>query len=408
MSEERDASPVQVEEREDLPEQVTFDLAWQSVVVAIASLAVVWLAWVSVRMAATSMAIIVVALFLAMALDPVVHSIDRRIRVGRGWTTVAVISVVSVLIGLFLAIAGPQLVQESANLEKQLPDTIRSLDDLPLVGHQLKDLDLSQKLTDAIDSFSERTGRDDDSSLSGIIATVGIGAAAFFLAFFLVAGALFEGPRLIGDIRSAIPEARRASADSMGRIVYRVLAKYFAGSIVIATLNGMWVAVAALLVGVPLSPVLAVWTALTALIPQLGGLMGFALVFVVSLTEGIGATAIMSVAFLAFMLLSNHILIPTVVGKAVSLSPPVTMLAAIGGFSVGGIVGALFAVPTFGAIKAVAMHVSGREEPEEPDEPHHSRFGLDRLRQWIHHLRHRDDPSSAGPGDERPTPAPTS
>ncbi|MDQ2678984.1 MAG: AI-2E family transporter [Actinomycetota bacterium] len=368
------------------------DLAWQSVVVAIVALLVVWLLWGAVRMASTSMAIIVVALFLGMALDPVVNSIRRRTRLGRGWATVLVISMATLLIGLFLSIAGPQLVKESANLEQQLPATIRSLDDLPLVGHTLKDADLSQKLTDALSSLSERTGGD-GSSISGIVATVGFGVVAFLLAFFLVAGVLFEGPRLIGDIRTAIPVARRDAADEMGRIVYRVLAKYFAGSILIATLNGMWVAVAALVVGVPLSPVLGVWTALTALIPQIGGLMGFALVLVVSLTEGVGATAVMSLAFLAFMLLSNHILIPTVVGKAVSLSPPVTMLAAIGGFSVGGIIGALFAVPTFGAIKAVVMHVSGRDEPDV-EEHHESRHGLDRVRRWFRHLRHRSSPDA--------------
>jgi predicted PurR-regulated permease PerM len=44
------------------------------------------------------------------------------------------------------------------------------------------------------------------------------------------------------------------------------------------------------------------------------------------------------------------------------------MLAAIGGFSVGGIVGALFAVPTFGAIKAVAMHLRGDDSDAEIQE----------------------------------------
>ena len=403
MADERDASaaPVVVDEPRqgsgqgvdravDEDGTLRVDLAWQSVVVAIVALLSVALIWLAIRSASTAMAIIVVSLFLGMALDPLVNGIDRRAHLGRGWTTVLVISVVTVMIGLFLGVAGPQLVKESANLEHQLPDTIRSLGDLPLIGHTIEEADLTQKLNDAITSYSERSDHD-GTSISGVVATVGFGVVSFLLGFFLVAGVLFEGPRLVGEIRTAIPVARRDAADAMGRIVYRVMAKYFAGSIFIATVNGMWVAAAALVVGVPLSPVLGVWTALTAMIPQIGGLMGFALVAVVSLTEGLGATAAMSVAFLAFMLLSNHILIPTVVGKAVSLSPPVTMLAAIGGFSVGGIIGALFAVPTFGAIKAVVMHVTGRSDGFDDTRPeHHSRFGLDRLRQWIHQIRHHD------------------
>ena len=67
------------------------------------------------------------------------------------------------------------------------------------------------------------------------------------LAFFLLAGALFEGPRLIGEVRRATPPSRRAAADGIGRTVYAVLAKYFAGSLLVALANGMWVAMVALL-----------------------------------------------------------------------------------------------------------------------------------------------------------------
>jgi predicted PurR-regulated permease PerM len=97
----------------------------------------------------------------------------------------------------------------------------------------------------------------------------------------------------------------------------------------------------------------------------------------------------MSVAFLAFMLFSNHVLVPTVVGRAVSLSAPVTMVAAVGGFSVGGIVGALFAVPTFGAIKAVVVRVREGQlgAPPEPTTP--SEGTWHRLRAWAARRRHR-------------------
>ena len=127
-------------------------------------------------------------------------------------------------------------------------------------------------------------------------------------------------------------------------------------------------------------------SALTSLIPQIGGLLGFGLVFIVSLTAGVGPAIFMTIAFLAFMLFTNHVLVPLVVGKAVSLSPPVTMLAAVGGFSVAGIVGALFAVPTFGAIKAVAMHLRGTD-PEADHDAHVRRHPgvLTRLRARFGH-----------------------
>ena len=125
--------------------------------------------------------------------------------------------------------------------------------------------------------------------------------------------------------------------------------------------------------------------------------MGFALVLVVSITAGVVPTLVMSLAFLAFMLFSNHVLVPTVVGRAVSLSAPVTMLAAVGGFTVGGIVGALFAVPTFGAIKAVALRVRSGEldAPHEPPEP--TPGVLARLRRRVGHRRAPAEAPDAAP-----------
>lgn len=351
------------------------DLAWQTTLAVVVSVVVLVALRGAVRTASIAFTVIVVALFLAMALDPLVNAIGRALRLGRGWSTVSVLSGLVVLTGAFVAFAVPQLVSESRSLATQLPATVSSLDDLPLVGDAIRRADLSTRLTDALATLPEKAH---DADIGGLLTNVGFGLGEVLLAFFLLAGALFEGPRMIADVRRAVPAARRAAADRLGRTVYQVLAKYFAGSLVIAVANGLWVAVSALVAGVPLSPVLGVWAALTSLIPQLGGLLGFSLVFLVSLTAGVVPTLIMTVSFLAFMLLNNHVLMPTVVGRAVSLSAPVTMLAAIGGFSVGGIIGALFAVPTFGAIKAVAMAMRSDgstppaldADPDAPERPH--------------------------------------
>ena len=112
---------------------------------------------------------------------------------------------------------------------------------------------------------------------------------------------------------------------------------------------------------------LGVWAALTSLIPQIGGLLGFVVVVAVSLTAGLVPTFIMVLAFLFIMVTTNHVLQPTIVGKAVSLSAPVTMLSTIVGLTVAGLPGALFAVPTTGAVKAVGQYFRGIEpEMREP------------------------------------------
>ena len=59
--------------------------------------------------------------------------------------------------------------------------------------------------------------------------------------------------------------------------------------------------------------------------------------------------------FLVYQNLENHVLQPVIVGRAVRLSPPATMVAALVGVSAGGVVGGLFAVPILGASKAIYL-----------------------------------------------------
>lgn len=339
---------------------MSVDLSWQSVVVAGVAAMVLLVVWGSLRSASSAVSVIVIALFLGMALDPLVNATSRLIHVGRGWTTVIILAMLLTVTGLFVAMAGPQLLSESANLEHQLPVTIRSFDDLPLIGEQISKLDLTSRLDDLLAALPDKIDHS-GSAVGGVLKTASYDLGAILIGFMLVAGVLFEGPRMVNDVRRAIPLPQRPTADSIGRTVYAVLARYFAGSLLVALLNGIWVACFALVANVPLSPLLGVWSALTSLIPQLGGLLGFSLVFLVSLTAGVVPTIIMTLAFLAFMLFNNHVLNPTVVGHSVSLSAPVTMIAAIGGFSVAGIVGALLAVPTFGAIKSVYLTLQGHD-----------------------------------------------
>jgi predicted PurR-regulated permease PerM len=79
------------------------------------------------------------------------------------------------------------------------------------------------------------------------------------------------------------------------------------------------------------------------------------------------------------MTFSNNVLLPVLVGRAINVTPPTTMLAAIGGSAVGGIIGALFAMPVVGAIKAVYLDLRAdqdRIDEEKAKGEQRARLGL--------------------------------
>ena len=153
----------------------------------------------------------------------------------------------------------------------------------------------------------------------------------------------------------------RASADRVGRVFARVVGTYFAGSLLVACIGGTWVLIVGLLVGVPLAPVAAVWYAVVSLIPQIGGFLGHLVRRrILALTQGVVPALIVLVLVVAYMNMENYVITPAIVGEAVDLSPPVTMLAALVGGAAAGVPGALAATPLIGTVKALYLRGSLR------------------------------------------------
>ena len=131
----------------------------------------------------------------------------------------------------------------------------------------------------------------------------------------------------------------------------------------LAGLQAVQVLVTGLILGVPLTPVLAIWAGIWTLVPQVGGAIGglpfILLAFSHSATSGLIAGA----AFGLYLVIANNVLLPVIVGKAVDVSPLATMAATIAGFTLLGVIGAILAVPVFGATKSIYKQL----RPSDPD-----------------------------------------
>ena len=140
---------------------------------------------------------------------------------------------------------------------------------------------------------------------------------------------LLDGRRLLRHTRRLVPDDHRATFDAGAAVAYRTVGRYFAGSLFVATLAGVAVLAAGLVIGVPLTPLVALWAAATNLIPQIGGLLGGGAFVLLAFTDGAGTGIAALAVFLVYQQFENHVLQPTIVGRAVALSPPVTMMAAL-------------------------------------------------------------------------------
>jgi predicted PurR-regulated permease PerM len=348
-----------------VPEVVEVDLDWRSVAVFLGALAALIAFTSLVHDAGRVVAWVVIGTLLALALDPLVTSLTRVVR-RRSIAVGVVLATFVTAIVLLVAVFGPPAARQARRLSADLPQVIQDLGDLPLVGSQLRDANVAAHVQDFLDKLPERLAGDTTpienagrSVLSGALAA----AATVLVAIAL----LLDGERLLRRLRRLVPPDSRAQADRLGRLAYRVVGRYFAGSVFVAVIAGVAVAAVGLVLGVPLAPLLGAWVALFDLVPQIGGAVGGIPFVVLALTKGPTVGAAAAVFFLLYLQFENHLLSPLVVGRIVNLSPPATLTAALVGVSTAGVLGALVSVPLLGAAKAIFLELrpSGQSTPSE-------------------------------------------
>lgn len=343
----------------DGQEVLRVDLDWHSAGLACAG--VVGLVAVFAVVSATSRTLtwVVIGLLLALALDPLVDRLQAVAGVRRG------IAVGGVLAGFFLAVSlvalllGPETARQARTLSEDLPEVVDQLNDLPLVGESFERNDVPQKVEDWINDLPETLAGPDanlgdraESILSGVLAAMATGLVVISL--------LLDGDRLVGAFQRLTPIRHRARLNRAGRQFYEIVGKYFAGSLFVAVLHGLYVLSVGLILGVPLAPMLGLWAAVASLIPQIGGALAGAPFVLLGFTEGATTGVICLIAFVLYLNFENHILSPIIVGEAVDLSAPTTMVGAIVGASVAGVPGALVSVPLLGAGKAIYLEATGQ------------------------------------------------
>jgi len=322
---------------------------------------------------------IAIGMVLALALDPFVRSLQLRGLTRR--MAAAIVGLAVVVIALLLVLlVGPPAVEQAQQFSEELPQTIQEFYELPLgIGNWLEENDAAGKLETFV---SELPSQVDDETVSETANSLVGNALGVVIVLAVTFAVMLDGETLIARIRSLIRPADRARADRFGRVMYNTFGNYFGGSVTVAAMSGIWTLMIALVFDVPLAPVAAIWSMVTNVIPQIGGFLGGAFVTVLALSVSVPTAIIVCVLFVAYMNFENNVIQPAIIGNAVDLSPPISMLAVLIGGAAGGVPGALVATPLVGSAKRIYFEIRGRTGPEPEPSPS--------LRDRVSHVLHRD------------------
>ena len=142
----------------------------------------------------------------------------------------------------------------------------------------------------------------------------------------------------------------RAGARRVISEIARVFGAYLRSQLIVALSLGLLVTLALSILGLPYAVLLGAFAGVVELIPMVGPFIGAVPAILVASTQPFPTVVWTAIAFLVIQQFESNVLVPRLTGNAVGLHPLAAMLALLAGFEVGGVIGALFAVPTAGLI----------------------------------------------------------
>lgn len=179
------------------------------------------------------------------------------------------------------------------------------------------------------------------------------------LSLFILICLLADGRGIWKWTLRLFPRAARPAADAAASNGFATIVNYARTQLLVAAIDAVGIGVGAALLGVPLAIPVAVLVFLGSFIPIVGAVVTGAIAVLLALVyNGPWIALAMLAVVLGVQQLEGHILQPILMGSAVKVHPLAVVLVVAGGSMVGGIPGALFAVPLAAFVNVAAVTVS--------------------------------------------------
>ncbi|GAA1349576.1 AI-2E family transporter [Falsarthrobacter nasiphocae] len=311
---------------------------------------------------------LVVATILGCALRPVVRWLKKE-----GMNNV--FAAVTTFVGSILVLSGviylvvESVVRQSGQLAQQAVSGVSTVqnwvNELPF---SISNEQIQQWQDKALETLSSSTSQVSQQALTGLSA-VGNFATGFVLMAVCLFFFLLDGPRIWRFFVDFVPSRYEDKFLEAGKGTVKVLGQYIRGTAAVASIDAVFIGTGLVVLGVPLAIPLAILTFLGAFIPVVGAVIGGILAALVALvTKGLTTAIIVTIIVVLVQQIEGNILQPRLMGDALSLHGLVILLTLAAGSTVGGIAGAVLAVP----MAAVGWHwikvFRGRGAPVMPED----------------------------------------
>lgn len=320
----------------------------------------VWRVW-------PALILVLVSMILALALNQPISLVANRLPgQNRVLATTAAFLVVLVVLGTFIYVAVPPVVDQTTKFVQNLPAYV---DDIRQRGGPVADFINHYGLQNQVDQLVTGAQQQAGNIAQGVGSSVVNGIASFFNGFVTILTILVltflmlvEGPRWVERFWNLYSDDEKLERHQRLAIkMYRVVSGYVNGQVLVAGIAAA-IGLATLLIltslfHVPVSAVLPLTGVIfiTDLIPLIGATIGAVIVITVLLFSDPTAALIFLIYFVIYQQIENNFIQPLVQSRTVALSALSVLVALILGITLLGLLGGILAIPIAGCIRVLLL-----------------------------------------------------
>lgn len=302
--------------------------------------------------------LILVALFLATGLNPAVEAIRRR---GASRTTAVAIIFISVLslVGIFLALVVPSLVRQTTHLIEIAPSLLQDLKNNPTIA----DLNSHYAFIDTLQKKLTSITSDGTLIITAFGGVIGVGKTVLSGTFtgltILVLTLYFitSLPEATAIGLKLVPASRRPRVALLVDAVIARVGAFVGSQILISFFASIFVTILSLILGLPSPIAIGIIVFICGLVPLIGHFLGCGIVTLIATTQSVAIGIIAFVSYVVYVQIENYVVTPKIMKRTLALPGAVTIIAALIGTSLLGLVGGLLAVPVAASVILILEEV---------------------------------------------------
>ena len=302
--------------------------------------------------------LIIISIFLAAGLNPAVMFFQNR-GLNRGASVGMVMASVLLFVAAFIAIAVPPLIDQGNQLLDNAPALIKDLNNNAFIN----DLNNKYGVIDSLQTKIDSLIKDGQFAITAFGGVIGVGKAVVsglvstITILVLTLYFLASLPQVINIGLRFVPATRRDRVSKLTNAIVGRIGSFVGGQAIIAALAAVFILIMGLIIGMPYPGPLAMVVLICGFIPLVGHFIGMTIVTVVSLTDSLTTAAIALGAYIFYVQIENYVITPRIMRKSLAIPGLVTIIAALLGASLLGLVGGLLAVPIAAAVLLILDEV---------------------------------------------------